>query len=257
MRIQMNGRVPAAGHAQRIAADLAFAAIGLVAHHLAHGDGTDAQTAFGLHRHVAAQDLNTSVMCFLHQAAHHRLASAHVHHGDLRTGLLEQQGIGVSAVVVGEEHDALAHAHAVQLRVVGHGRGQHDTGQIVVAKHHGALMGARGQNHLVGTNAPHALPEALAVLDGLVVGQRLTDGQEVVVMATKHHTPADDAHIGHAGELSLGALDPVAGGLAVYLALQTVGCTAQVRTEFSQDDACATAPAHQRGGQTGHAATGN
>ena len=176
VRIQVNGRVPATGHAHRVHTEGAALAVGLVAHLLHHRDGGDHGAAVGLHRHIAAQHFDAGVVRLLRQAADHRMTGPHIDHSDCGTGCLQGHCIAISHVVVGQQHNLLAHQHAIQLRIVGQGAGEHDVGQVVVAKHHGALMRTGGQHHLLGAHAPQALAETLSLGQWQMVCQRLADG---------------------------------------------------------------------------------
>ena len=257
MGIQMNLRVPATGHSHRVAGQAAPLGACLATHHGAYLQRRHYGTTTRLQRHKTAQHFDARRCRAVGQRARSCCPGTHVDDGDLRTRLSEDHGVAIGTVVVAGQHHALPHQHAVQSGVVGQRRRQHDAGQIVVAKHHRTLVGAGSQHHVCSTHAPQPFPKACALGQRQVVGERLADGQEVVVVVTKHHTPADDAHLGHGRQLRLGRARPVAGRLAVDRALQAMGCAAQMRPQLGQNHPRTAAPGRQRGGQPGDTAAGD
>ena len=65
------------------------------------------------------------------------------------------------------------------------------------------------QNDLIRPNTPEALAKPLALIQRQVIGQRLTNGQKVVVMVAKDHAAPDNFHLGHSCQLGLGSAHPV------------------------------------------------
>ena len=161
MRIQVDRRIPATSHANGVTGQSALLAAGFARHHPAHRKATDHHAAPGSQGHKAAQDFNTGHFC--------GLPRTHINHRHLRTSFFEEHRIPIGTVVVGDQHQLLTHQHAIQLSVVGHRRRQHHTGQVVITKHHGALVRTCGQHHFVGPHTPQAFPETLAVIQGQMV----------------------------------------------------------------------------------------
>ena len=255
MRIQVNGRVPAAGHADRIAGQRALFAAGLVTHHRTYHQAIHTSTAGGMQRHETAHEAHPRCAGLVRHTAGHRLACPHIDHRHLRAGLPQDQRIGIGAVVVGGEHDAPANLHAIQGHVVRQSAGEHYARQVVVAEHHRALMGPGGEHHLRRAHPPQTLAKTLAVLQRQVVGERLADGQEIAIVVAKHHTAADDAHLWHCSQFLLGRTHPVDGGQTIDAALYPMGGAAQMCTQLGQDHPRAAAASGQRSGQACHAAT--
>ena len=253
----MDGGVPTTGHAQRVAGQAAARATGFTGVHGCHDDFGDRQAATGLHRHMTAQHADTGVGGLLDQTTRRGFSRAGIDHADAGTGLAQHQGIRVGAVVVGQQHDLAPDQHAVQRGVVGHRGGQHHAGQVVVAKHHGALMRTSGQDHLLGAHTPQPLAETAATGQWQVVGERLAHRQKIVVVVTEDHAAADDAHLGHGGQFGLGRAHPVAGRMAVDGGGLAVRGATELRLQLGQNHPRAAAPCGQGCGQTGHAATGD
>ena len=257
MRIQVDRRIPAARHADGVALQRALLAGGLPAHLRPHHDAADGRRTGGMQRRKTPQQFHTSVLGLRSQRAGRRRAHPHVDHADLGTSLAQHQRVGIGTVVVGQQHDPLTDAHAVQRRVIGQRAGQHHARQVVVAEHHRPLMGAGGQHDLRSAHAPQPLAEALALGQRQVVGQRLADGEEVAVVVTEHHAAADDAHLGHGGQFLFGGAHPFQHRLPVDAALKSVGTAAQMCAQLGQDHARAAAPGRQRCRQSGHTAAGD
>jgi hypothetical protein len=257
MRIQVDRRIPATCHADGVTGQRALLARGLACDLGPDDDAADRSRAGGMQRHKTPQQLDTSLACLRRQRARRWCAHAHIDDTDLCTRLPQHQRVGIGAVVVGQQHDALAQPHAVQRGVIGQRAGQHHPRQVVVAKHHRPLMGAGGQHDLRSAHPPQTLAKSLAPGQGQVVGQRLADGQEVAVVVTEHHAPADDAHLGHRGQFLFGRAHPLQCRLPVDASLDAVGTATQMGTQLGQDHACAAAARCQRGGQAGHPTTGD
>ena len=64
----------------------------------------------------------------------------------------------VRAVVGGGDDDAGSGRDAVPVEVGADRRGQHDAGAVVVGEHQRALVGAGGDDHLLGPDVPQPLP---------------------------------------------------------------------------------------------------
>ena len=173
MGIQMDGRVPTTGHAQRVAGQAAARTTGFARVHGRDDDFGHRHAATGFNRHMAAQHADTGVSSLFNQTTRRRFARAGIDHTDAGTGLTQHQGVGIGTVVVRQQHDLASNQHAVQRGVVGHRRGQHHAGQVVVAKHHGALVRTRGQNHLLGAHAPQPFAKTAATGQRHMVVKRL------------------------------------------------------------------------------------
>ena len=131
VRIEVDGRVPAAGHAHGVHRQPAGFAAGQVTLLLADLDGAHHGSATGLQWHITAQHADTGVLGLLCQPTGqranrvggvNRVGGAHIHHGDAGSGGLQREGVAIGAVVVGEQGNALPHQHAVELRVGRPGR---------------------------------------------------------------------------------------------------------------------------------------
>ena len=88
-----------------------------------------------------------------------------------------------------------------------------------------------------------------------MVVERLAHRQKIVVVVTKDHPTADDAHLGHGGQFGLCSAHPVAGRMAVDGGGLAVCRTTELRLQFGQDHPRAAAACGQGGSQTGHATT--
>ena len=122
VRIQMDSRVPTAGHAQRVARQGTAWTAGFARVHGCDDDLGHRHATTGLYGHMAAQHADTGVAGLFDQTARRRFAGSRIDHADAGAGLAQDQGVGVGAVVVGEQHNLAPDQHAVERGVVGHGR---------------------------------------------------------------------------------------------------------------------------------------
>ena len=113
-----------------------------------------------------------------------------------KTTLRKIDGREIGAVVAGVDHRALACGHAIAVKVVPHGRGQHHAGAVVIGEHQRALHGTAGQHHLTRTDPPPALARQMgSCVRAQMRSDALDRGQHVVVVIARDGGAVQHLHV--------------------------------------------------------------
>ena len=187
----MHARAPAAGAEHQIAVDTAALARPVRRRDERRLDRPGAGDA---HHRVSAQDLDPALGKPGDERLGRLLPDVREHrHVDSR--LDELQDRAIRRVVVGDRDRPVTRTHPVATDV-GEGRGrEHHPRAIVVFEHQGPLCRAGGQNH---APRPH-LPQPF--VDPRLLGRRLHDGEEVVVVVAGDGGPRKPNHVRDGVEL--------------------------------------------------------
>ena len=116
----------------------------------------------------------------------------------------------VGAVVGGEDDGLFADLHAVPVQEGSGTVGEHDAGAVVVGEHHGALVGAGGDDDVPGADAPHPLTADRGGRFGAeMVGTSLQRKDEAVVVVAERRGALQVQNVGIGGQFGDGVGDPV------------------------------------------------
>ena len=144
---QVQGGLPAAGNAERVAVD----GLAGVEH-----DALEALAPERLDDAAAGADFDALGAQPLGEVGG-RLAAAVEHELDRRAGGHEVEGGEVGGIVVGRKDDLLPGRNAVAVGVLAHGAGEQDARQVVLCEHERLLDRTRREQRLLRIHAPVAL----------------------------------------------------------------------------------------------------
>ena len=207
---QMEGRVPAAGHAYEVAVQ-GFRCAGKI------GAGiVELGNAHPLDLSLFVFDrANSRIFTYPDAgiaAAAGQLSGngrPHIDNGYFGAGLPGVQCGFISAVIVGNQDDIASGQHRKAVDIGAYGACQHNARSIAVGKYQRSLHRACGHDHLLGANLPQSFLGALGrVLAAQVLADAFVGHQEVVVEISGYRSAGQQGDVVHAGQGFHGFLDP-------------------------------------------------
>ena len=161
-------------------------------------------------------------------------------HGDRDAGLLEVERRAISGIVCRIDSHVGAHRHSVMIQIGARGGSQHDSGPVVLRKHHVALDRAGGDDHAFRADLPDTLARHQLVGIGNMLADALDQIDHVLRLIGKGRGAGEHPNIVHAREFAADLLSPVEAFLAIDLCINLMmERAAQFRLLVAENDGSA------------------
>ena len=248
----MHDRIPAAGAGDQITVDPARRPRQLSSCRVQGGHARRPQVAVahGLDHPMACEHRDAGFPRCTRQCAA-RIAPGVRHQDHLATGSLPFQRRSVTAVVVRDQHKPFAGRDAIAAHIAGHGRRQHDTGEVVVREDERTFDRPGRQHDLPGTHAMQTLSQLGSRGRQPMVGATLQHRQEVVVVEADDGASRQHGDVFEGTQFAHGVGHPFRSRATVDSQRRAQQTAAKRILFVGDDDPCAGPGRHQRRRQPG------